>query len=213
LSAFSVVYYSNGKISAALQRYCLENLGRRVESAGGELLCVTWEPLFAGSPANQNIVWTGREDTHRNMYGQILAGLEAARNPIVLLAEHDVLYPAAYHDEMAEAASGGVCYNLNVLGLNVRGYFRPNRYHLLSNCAAPRNRLVERIEDKLEEIRRSGMVAWAEPPGDVEISTSAPTIDIRHGRNFTGGREAPDGTYFQDAEYWGSAAACIELFR
>ena len=172
-----------------------------MESADAELVCVTWRPVDA--PAASHILWDRHVGDHRNVYEQILAGIGAAAKPVIALAEHDVLYPPGYFEALADAAGDGVCYNTNLWRLNAHGFFRTANTHLLSNCGGARGLLARRIRAKLGEARRRGIPDWAEPRGDAEFRAPHPTVDIRHGTNFTGGRNAPNGRYRQSIDYWG----------
>jgi hypothetical protein len=113
---------------------------------------------------------------------------------------------------MAESASRRLCYNTNVWRLNAQGYFRtPRLRRLLSNCAGPRDILEKAIRAKLAEARRRGAPVWAEPGRALETSTPLPTVDVRHGRNFTGDREAEDGVYVKTIEHWASHTRYLPL--
>jgi hypothetical protein len=199
---FAVVYYSNGCAPEALRRYCLRLLVREVRASGGELVLVTWYPIQARSC--RQVVWPVHESNHHNLYRQILAGIEAASAQTILLAEHDVLYPPGYHTAMAEAAGRTICFNTNVWRLSSSGYFRtrPLR-HLLSNCAGPRAAVERAISAKAAEVQRLGTPQRAEPDG-CEVFTTLPTVDVRHGQNFTGSRKSADGFYLPTIEHWGS---------
>jgi hypothetical protein len=50
----------------------------------------------------------------------------------------------------------------------------------------------------------------AEPEGR-EVHAPLPTVDVRHGRNFTGDREPPDGVYLRRIEHWGHYARYVRL--
>lgn len=213
LIPFSVVYYSNGRISRPLQQYCLNALATYVARSGGEILCVTWESLDFDAPALRNVIWPHHDSTHRNMYGQILLGISEAQSDLIMLAEHDVLYPEGYHEAMlAIAAKGGLCYNKNIWCLNSLGFFRSAECDYLSNCGGQRDVLIQKIHGKIEEIEVRGYVDWAEPPADARFSSPNPTVDIRHGQNFTGTRQAPGGQYCSQIRYWGSASIYTPLF-
>lgn len=213
LIPFSVVYYSNGRVSKPLQQYCLNALCVSVAGFGGEILCVTWESLDFDAPVLRNVIWPHHESTHLNMYGQILSGISEAQSDLIVLAEHDVLYPEGYHEAMlANAAAGALCYNNNIWCLNARGFFRSAECDFLSNCGGQRDVLIQRIHGKIEEIKVRGYVNWAEPAADARFSSPNPTVDIRHGQNFTGTRQAPDGKYQSQIEYWGSASIYTKLF-
>jgi len=205
-----VIYYSNGKLPEPLKWFCLRTLAKGAASAGGELICITWDPLDL--PGARNIIWPHHALSHRNLYEQILAGISEAKTDSVALAEHDVLYPEGYHEALLAAAGAGACFNTNLWRLNSRGFFRDGNSRLLSNYGGGREVVLRRIEDKSSEARCQGGVICAEPEGDSEIRTPLPTVDIRHGTNFTGEREPPDGVYSKTVEYWGSCQTYTRLF-
>lgn len=210
---FSVVYYSNGCVSGALKQFCLKALADSVGTSGGELVCVTWHPISLDMQAFRNILWPHHEPSHANLYRQILAGVGAARSSQIMLAEHDVLYPAGYHEAMlAELTFGGICYNKNIWCLSARGFFRAAGCDFLSNCGGQREALSQRILAKIEEIERQGYVDWTEPEADSRFQSPSPTVDIRHGQNFTGMRKPPDDIYLSEIDYWGKASRYIQLF-
>jgi hypothetical protein len=208
---FSVVYYSDGRAPAALRRLCLRLLVREVKASGGEMVLVTWHSVTARGCVH--VPWPFHEAGYCNLYGQILAGIEQTSARTILLAEHDVLYPPGYHSAMAKSAAHRLCYNTNVWRLNGRGYFQtPRLRRLLSNCAGPRNILERAIRGKLAEAQRRGTPRWAEPGSALETFTPLPTVDIRHGRNFTGDREAEDGIYVKTIEHWANYTRYLPLF-
>jgi hypothetical protein len=197
------VYYSNGCAPEALRRYCLRLLVHEATASGGEVVLVTWHP----TPARgcRQVVWPVHEANHQNLYRQILAGIEQACARTILLAEHDVLYPPGYHTAMAEAGGRRICFNTNVWRLSRNGYFRTSGLcRLLSNCAGPRDTLERAILAKVAEVRRLGTPQHAEPDEGCEVSTALPTVDVRHGQNFTGNRKPDDGTYIKTIEHWAS---------
>jgi len=213
MTRFSVVYYSNGCVPGALQQYCLKALADSVAASGGEIVCVTWHPTTLDMPAFRNILWPHHESTHINLYRQILSGITAARSSQIILAEHDVLYPAGYHEAMlANVASGGICYNKNIWCLNPRGFFRAADCDFLSNCGSLRKVLSRRLRSKIREIERRGYVDWTEPAADFRFASPTPTVDIRHGHNFTGMRRPPNYKYRSQIEYWGKASLYTQLF-
>jgi hypothetical protein len=184
-----------------------------VNTSGGELVCVTWHPISLDMPTLSSIHWPHHESTHANLYLQILSGVSAARSSHIMLAEHDVLYPVGYHEAMlAILDSGGICYNQNIWCLNAHGFFRAAGCDFLSNCGGPREALNQRILAKLEEIDRKGYVDWTEPTADFRFRSPSPTVDIRHGMNFTGMRRPPDDIYLSEIEYWGKASLYTQLF-
>jgi hypothetical protein len=195
-----VVYYSNNRLPAKLQRFCLDSMAQTIALCGlpVELICVTWQPLHC-----PHILWPHHTSTHRNLYQQILAGIAAAQGGLIALAEHDVLYPVGYFESLAAAGPAGIVYNTNVWRMNRYGFFRSTNPHLLSNCGAPKTTLRRRIQQKLAEAQRAAP-EWAEPPADAEFCAPHATVDIRHSQNFTGDRRAPHGRYRKTIPYWGA---------
>lgn len=200
---FAVVYYSNGRAPEPLRRYCLRLLVREATASGGEVVLVTWDPMPARGC--RQIVWPLHEANYQNLYRQILTGIEHASARTILLAEHDVLYPPGYHSTMAQAAARRICINTNVWRLNANGYFRmPSLRRLLSNCAGPRVAVECAIRAKLGEAERLGTPKRAEPDDACEVSTALPTVDVRHGQNFTGNRKPVDSAYVKTIDHWAS---------
>lgn len=213
MTRFSVVYYSNGCVPNTLQQYCLKVLADSVATSGGEIVCVTWHPTSLDMRTFRNILWPHHESTHVNLYQQILSGIAGAQSSQIILAEHDVLYPAGYHEAMlANLASDGICYNKNIWCLNPHGFFRAADCDFLSNCGGPRKLLRQRIRAKIGEIERRGYVDWTEPAADSRFMSPTPTVDIRHGQNFTGMRRPTNGKYHSQIEYWGNASLYTQLF-
>jgi len=206
------VYYSNGRAPEALRRYCLRLLVREVTASGGEVVLVTWHPVQARGC--HQLAWPVHVANYPNLYRQILAGVEQASAPTILLAEHDVLYPPGYHAAMAEAAAQSLCYNTNVWRLSARGYFRtPRHRHLLSNCAGPRETVQRAIRAKMAEAEQFGIPQRAEPGDASEVSTPLPSVDIRHGRNFTGERSPEDGVYVKSIDHWAGYRRYLKLME
>jgi hypothetical protein len=208
MPAFSVVYYSTGQLHERLLRFCLRTLASVVADGEGEMLCVAWHAM--NEPGVRDIVWRRHTPGLRNMYEQILAGLAEAASDRVALAEHDVLYPARYHAELLSTGAG-LCYNTNFWRLNANGFFRCGN-RLLSNYGGTREAVSAAIQNKLDDLRNAGRVEWAEPEGGATVSTSLPTVDIRHGGNYTGGRTAGAGGYQPSIPHWGDAARYLSLF-
>jgi hypothetical protein len=217
---FTVVYYSNGMAPVPLLRYCLTTLRRAVDDAGGDLVAVTTTPVT--HVRCRNLVWAGREQCHRNMYEQILAGIHQRIGTTILLAEHDVLYSAQYLEFMLRSVDERpemLIYNSNYVILNREGYFLGDREHfvLLSNLGAKAGVLEHALNQKLAEVDGQGMVFSAEPGREegtdfVKVLSPFPTVDVRHGQNFTGPRSAADGIYKDSYEYWGSASKYRSFF-
>jgi hypothetical protein len=188
----TALFYSNDLGNSPVVEYCLCRLAAQV-ARFGELITVTWRPLRSLGAHHVGIEWSDCEASHRTLFRQILAGLDHASDGIVFLCEHDVLYPDDYFPEMAEAAcEHGMIANRNIIHLCPAGFFPADHsINFLSNIAGCRPDLQSMIAAKVKELA-AGKLVFAEPQGN-EIATifcSNPTVDVRHGRNFTGMRTA-----------------------
>jgi hypothetical protein len=212
---FTAVFYSHNRGPKAVLDLCWRALRLEVAQAGGELVAVTWEPMDALEgeyPPFTQIIQETPHAMHRCIYDQILKGIAAAKAPVVFLCEHDVLYDAEYFDEMLghlDPHNAATYYNKNVWHLDPRGFFQANTrdFHFLSNCMALKDVMKSAIEAKVKECEQNGSPVHAEPLGDtapvVDVICDTPTVDIRHGRNFTGMREPEDGPIQDHLEPFG----------
>lgn len=159
-----------------------------------ELITCSWQPLSLG----KNIISSNQIRGHENIYRQILSGIEVAQGDKIFLAEHDVLYSVSHFDN----DSTSLVFNKNIYHLSEHGYFRPSGHNFLSTLSGSKELVDKGIRSKLREIHRTGKVIWAEPIEECSTYESMdPVIDIRHGDNFTGNREAEE--YIEVLPYWG----------
>jgi len=193
MPAFSAILYTNGELPPRVFDLCYQRLSESVRAAGGELVVVSWNEL--DGQGSIHVWWKAREASHRNLYAQILKGIEVSHGPVVFLCEHDVFYSPEYFTEMLALVRifpGHYIYNQNVLHLSEEGFFSPNAgATFLSNLAGMKRDVIEGIGSKLAEVQARGSVVWAEPGSGetiVDARVSKPVIDIRHGMNFTGSR-------------------------
>lgn len=205
---FSAIYYTDNNAPEPLLRHCFDQLSAIKQ--GGELIVVAQQPAAIFEQADHLTIVGSQPRSHLSMYRQILGGLETARHDRVFLVEHDVLYPEgyfAYRPPHREA----FWYNENAYRMNNEGFFKAD-YLMTSNCCGDRDDLHRAIEQRIRAIEAGGRMTWAEPGVGGHDSFTAyrwqnryPTIDVRHGANFTGDRAAP--VYLGSIPYWGNHAA------
>jgi len=117
------------------------------------IVSVSHKPIKFG----QNICIGNFGRSLKNIYLQILIGLQLANTEYVALCEHDVLYPPSYF----ECRPTGISYNHNKYDMNVwLGHFTPtsNTGLAMSQCIGKRELLIKLIS---ERIATRG--AWTRP--------------------------------------------------
>ncbi len=195
LGRASIAYYTNNRARRSIRRACFQRL--RESAADKELIVVAQvdEDFFAG--ADRIEVIGRRRRGYLCLYRQMLLALEQARYDTVFLTEDDVLYPAGYFDFQLPDRYR-FFYNTHSYVANLKGFFAIE-HHLTSNCAGDRDLLALAVRQRIHHLRSGGKVTWAEPGlGGHDDFTCAvyrspiPTVDVRHGRNFTGYRESDD---------------------
>ena len=219
---FTAVYYSHNRGPKAVLDLCRENLLECVRAAGGQAVAATWEPVTGFA---KNVIMEAPHANHAQVYKQILAGIAEAKAEVIFLCEHDVLYSTGYFEQMlasvqekAGPLNAMIFYNDNVWHLDWRGFYkaRSDVFRFLSNCVAYKASLVPAIEAKLEESIKKGSPLHAEPRGETcpveRVSSDDPTVDIRHGGNFTGPREPELGPIAERLEPFGNSEQYAYLF-
>ena len=145
----------------------------------------------------------------RCMFINILCGLQQCEHDIVFICEHDVLYPRGYFD--ADLVTDAVTYSEWGVFLSAAG-FRTRTRPALSSLAGDRKTLMRLFHGKLAEHYANGKVGWCEltaPDGLWHMrKATAPYVDVRHGMNYTGGRDG--GMTCQNVLEWGNAGKLWE---
>ena len=180
---YSIVHTSEERLPLAIYETCMESVLR-----------ISMGPVYDIRQRN------GVRRGIRAMYVNVLAGLHQCEEGTVYICEHDVLYPDGYFDW--RAGKGEITYAKYALFLLPDGWALRNTY-ALSSCAGDRDALIAAIEAKLVEHCKRGKVARVEPAPTGYRDDGCQTVDIRHGQNYTGERNAE---CFPDHEYWGNAA-------
>ncbi len=146
---------------------------------------------------------------NRNIYVNMLCGLNQCNPGLVYFVEYDCLYPPGYFEQ--ELDTEAVNVSPDMLILNDRGFFR-RQMAAMSTMAGDRDFLRAVLWDRVSHWhqRRPYLVRPKYGTPVVDFHLPIPAVDVRHGRNFTRGREPPNGVYMAEHDYWGSAH---KLFR
>ena len=185
-----ILYYSENKLDGTL----LNNLCRQtILFSNLPIISVTQKPTDFG----RNIVYTRqRGRSHSLLYKQILTGLKASTADYMFFTEHDVLYSPSHFD-FVPTRDDVYYYNRNVYKyrLSDRKVVKYDTDWLSQICAS-RELLIKHYETRLDMIAK-GERAYGYEPGtgqskkidNVEAEnwySEYPSIDIRHGDNWTG---------------------------
>lgn len=166
---------------------------------GRDIVSVSLEPLDFG----RNIVLTGKRG-YLTMFKQILTGLEATKDEVVFLCEHDVLYTGC-HFEFLPPDPDKIYYNQNLWQVRTSDghcvYWDSKR---VSQVCAYREVLIEHYRRRVELVEKNGfsMKMGFEPASHnrkervddlkSEIWVSKiPNIDLKHGLNVTKAKWSP----------------------
>ncbi len=195
----AVIYYSHNQGDKMLFQYCFRQL--LVSSGEIPIIAVTHSSI---SGAFKNIVTGDLPYNLSSILYQMKLGLEATDADVVFLAEHDVLYPPGYFD-VEPRLETVVCYQTYIYSINKQYCWRHPPQKILSQVVCWRKWLLQCVNRNLHALKQPGHCVAAEfkPPhfDVIGFANSLPSVDIRHGHNFT--KMACDGEYCYDIPYWG----------
>ena len=212
-----IVYYTDSALPSPLAAECWRSLLANAAPVGAHLVAVSHAPPPVDWPrANlvAEIVPTGAERCPRQIYENIAAGLDAAakltpRPDYAYLAEHDCLYLDAHFAGNIEVPTR-VCYDCQAARLTRQGWILHHR-PLLSAVCGPLDLLRAVARERREHCRAGHRYVWGEfGVGDsiegrtfaIGVGSIEPrVIDVRWGRNFTGGTRA--GETIDELRGWG----------
>ena len=187
----TIIRCVDGACPKALEKECLEQL----QKAAGEhrIITVQKPPKEPRSSATY--------------YRQLLTGLSQVEDVFIWIAEQDVLYDESHFafeptDEQSFFCDANY-YRLTGVGY-CEGYAGP-----FSMFVAPRKLLIKALQERLQAIEKGWKPRHHEPgKGDPKtsfnlkfFSAQKPSIDIRHGFNFTGDRTCDNP--LKSVEPWG----------
>lgn len=242
MSDLTILYYSAQRIAypfmCRVQQYLIwsayglpldaDDPGAEFFEGKPELITITQKPMQWG----RNICVGAIGASIYNVYRQILVGAKAATTPYVACCEDDTLYSASHFAH--RPALDTFAYNLNRYVITRRqaddgkgrhAFFYWRRRTQMAMCIAPRQFLIETLEERFEkyptpvphEIAKK--TGWGEPgryeknlgltPRKLEYFRSAqPNVTFNHGDSLMGRRAVkPDDVIAQAIEPWGEANA------
>lgn len=213
-SRCTIIYYTHNDLKPSIFSACFNQLIKAAKDH--QLIIVSSRPI-SGAPGDATqILWSYKEPGLRDCYEKIILGLAHAEHQMVYLVEHDVLYPCGYFDQAPAPDQSVFWFNMHVFRLNWRGFFLWGS-QLTSNCVARVDLLRKCYDERMGWLMAGERIVWDEPGRMGEVcpmanyGTIKPTIDIRHGTNLTGMREA-DGEYLDEITGWAPAAEWVARF-
>lgn len=175
-----IIYYTDNQLNLKLAH----KVQKQLKTIGLPITSASLKPMTFGN----NIVVDG-ERGYMTYFRQILAALEASKEDIVYLCEHDILYHPS-HFEFTPQRQDKFYYNRNWWALHLDGKaYRWDANRVFAMCGY-REHLIKFYKNRIDEIERKGFDRSFEPgrreSRHWELFNSAyPNIDIRHDNNFT----------------------------
>lgn len=226
------IVYTDGRLAPAIWRYCAQALAAAAAIDGVEVVVVGpfgdgwmyFPATFCHQPGPAG-TRRGLHDVHTKILDQ--ATIAAGEGVGALyLCEHDVLYPPGYFSALRTVTPKVIYYQRNVWRANSRGYWCHAGNTLLSQCAGDPATIGRAAGEKLLEIIQTGKAKWSEyglsKRHIIDLWKSPlPAVDLRHGHNLTGNRQARTETEYTDtlqpwgrhADLWRAIGLQPETFR
>ena len=167
----SIIYTTDNNLPFSVKMFCLTRLKQQAKKGKHQLIEIRQAPEAPRC--------------HLSIYKNLMTGLELAVNKYVAIAEHDCIYSDDYFDSIK---NDEISYSKNVTYLTPDGFAkREIPFAPLSTLAGEKTAIAHEVRKKI--IEGEG-VKWAEPGIEkAKFRKTGWTIDVRHGGNFTGGRE------------------------
>lgn len=187
-----ILYYTDNKLNMKLAGTCR----KYIESSSLPITSVSLKPMNFG----HNIVLEGKRG-YKQMFRQILAGLEAMTEDIIYFCEHDVLYHPN-HFQFTPPEKGTFYYNGNYWDLRLKdGFAIHYDSSPLSGLVVYRETALAHFRERVQMIEKlgedykplhmgfepftHGRVKWQFWCPFEIFKPTYPNIDIAHGNNQT----------------------------
>lgn len=167
------IFCTHNKINGELLKAVLNRLKIAADNATActvEIITCSWEPI-PGNPF-RSVLSPFRNLGHLNYLLQIRQVLATdPHNDIVVILEHDMLYPDDYFDVIVKNWPDhkyGV-YNLNYIGMNDTGYLKVRQRDCpMSVCSAARfyfdKFITRKLDEALDKYSSANRSVFVEPP-------------------------------------------------
>ena len=184
-----IVFYTDHQINLRLS-HRVQRILREISKAKNiPITCVSIKKMMFG---DRNINFPQLKRGYLSMFKQILAGLEASKEDIIFLCEHDVLYYPSHFD-FIPPKKDIYYYNQNWWKLRLSDGFALHwDANGVSGLCAYREHLLKFYRKRVTEVEKTGYMRSMgfEPEGRSTTLTKNwkseyPNVDIRHGNNLS----------------------------
>lgn len=185
----AVLYYTDSQLDEKIAKECRDSILKGMKEK--HITSVSLAPLKFGN----NIV-VNAERGIETMFRQILLGLETITDPVVFFCEHDVLYHPSHFD-FIPPRKDKFYYNTNVwkLKYGTDKVVWTDDLQQTSGLVCYRELAIAWYKKKLQSEERKHF----EPSPRENYVAAKPNICIRHGKNLTADKWAPED--FRNPEY------------
>ena len=221
-----LVYYTDNRCEERIALAVREQLMKCCN--GNSLISVSQYPMNFGSnfvlPLQRSVL---------TMFKQIVKGIEECDSDIIFLCEHDVLYHPSHFD-FIPPKKDKFYYNLNFWMLRTKDG-QALQYHTqaVSQLCAYRELLLAHYRKRVERVEKEGFtLRIGYEPGNHKFPrgiddygyenrrSEYPNVDIRHGKNVSGGRfekkefrrQPKDWILADEIPYWGKTKGRFDDF-
>lgn len=198
-----ILYYSHNKLPVLMEEFFQKKL---VEASNGiPIISVTKNPRtdYSKNFAHINLKVDFEPNNWPSILYQMTTGIDTIlkldENAIVYIAEHDVLYPISYFLNVPPDDKTFL-KNFNLYFLMKKGYIGPHKNYIHSQTigAAKLFKFCINEDTKLKFKSKNGYTLKI-------INNEHPSLDVRHGFNYTGPRYArTEEKYTNNLPYWGN---------
>lgn len=182
-----IIYYTDNQLNLRLAKA----VQKRLKATGLPITSASLKPM---DNMGTNIHLTLERGT-LSMFKQILAALEASKEDIVYLCEHDVLYHPTHFD-FTPARKDMFYYNHNVWRVHPDGRAVHWDANQVAELCGYREHLLDFYRKRVQEVE-DGTFDRRYEPGGRDTSqyetwwSEYPNIDVRHGANLTKSKWSP----------------------
>jgi hypothetical protein len=189
----SIVYITDNHLPAGVKEYCMSRLRRQARKGKHQLIEIKQDE---SAPR-----------CHESIYKNILTGLKICNNKLVMIAEHDCIYSDDYFEGIT---ADRISYNNNVVYLTEHGFGkRELPFAPLSSMAGQKTDIEKAVKAKMLDADP----VLAEPEVEsAKYRNKGYIIDVRHGQNFTGGREEMINGYLPEYNTFNARGLWADMF-
>ena len=201
-----ILYYSHNNLPEDMEIFFQEELVKASNGIPIVSVCKKQRTDYCKTFASINILTPNKQPS--GIKDQMALGIEAIldadRDAIVYLAEHDVLYPSSYYNNNP---SNDITFlkNYNLYFANKKGYIGPYNGYIHSQTIGAATLFDMCLKEDVHSHKKFKSLNGYTLE---RFNNVDPCIDIRHGYNVSGYRESSH--YIEELPYWGRHSDLIK---